>query len=84
VSRRDVAKSEFSDKHRLGVKARRPWRGSRRRGQDAGSALLRDEAVHTAFLGHVVVSRLARFAQDSQSCDFTPVWIWGGAVTEAI
>jgi len=51
------------------------WRGSRRRGQDAGSALLRDEAVHTAFLGHVVVSRLARFAQDSQSCDFTPVWI---------
>ena len=45
-----------------------------RRGQDAGSALLRNEAVHTVLLGPRAMSCLVFFAQSARSCRFTLGW----------
>ena len=57
----------------LGLAARvHPWPSAgARHGQYAGSALLRNEAVHTVLPGPRAVSCLVYFAQSARSCRFT-------------
>ena len=60
-----------------------PWRSAgARRGQDAGSALLRNDAVHTVLPGPRAVSCLVFFAQSARSCRFTLGWRWRAAQSE--
>ena len=60
----------------LGLAARvHPWPSAgARHGQHAGSALLRNEAVHTVLPGPRAVSCLVYFAQSARSCRFTLGW----------
>ena len=69
--------------------SRRAWRSTllgqaraARRGQDAGSALLRNEALHTVLTGPRAVSCLVFFAQSARSCRFTLGWRWRAAQAE--
>ena len=60
-----------------------PWPSAgARRGQDAGSALLRNEAVHTVLPGPRAVSCLVFFAQSARSCRFTLGWCRRAAQSE--
>ena len=65
-----------------GARGEAPFLGqarAARRGQDAGSALLRNEALHTVLTGSRAVSCLVFFAQSARSCRFTLGWRWRAA-----
>ena len=75
--------------HATVASSRRAWRSTllgqaraARRGQDAGSALLRNEALHTVLTGPRAVSCLVFFAQSARSCRFTLGWRWRAAQAE--
>ena len=72
-----------------GARGEAPFLGqaqAARRGQDAGSALLRNEALHSVLTGPRAVSCLVFFAksdaQSARSCRFTLGWRWPAAQSE--